>query len=41
MALLNQCSNYQFLQNLTEDLNAFLTQNYAVEASVVAISFTG
>ena len=41
MALLNQCPNYQFIQQLRQDLDAFLRRNYAVEASVVAISFTG
>ena len=41
MGLLNQCSNYQFMPQLRADLDAFLQRNYAVEASVVAISFTG
>jgi hypothetical protein len=41
MALLNQCPNYQFQAQIRQDLDAFLQKNYAVEASVVAISFTG
>ena len=41
MALLTQCSTYQFLPQLRADMEAFLQRNYAVEASVVAISFTG
>ena len=39
MALLNQCPNYQFKDLVRTDMDAFLTRNYAVEASVVAISF--
>ena len=41
MALLGQCPNYQFLPQLRADLDAFLRKNYAVEAQVVGISFTG
>jgi len=41
MAVLGQCPKYQFAEQVRADMAAFLTKNYAVEASVVAISFTG
>ena len=41
MALLNQCPNYQFLDMVRSDMDSFLKRNYAVEASVVSISFAG
>ena len=41
MALLPQCPKYQFMSQLRDDMDAFLRRNYAVECSVVAISFTG
>ena len=41
MALLNQCPKYQFMSQLRVDVDSFLRRNYAVECSVVAISFTG
>ena len=40
MALLNQCPEYKYMDQVRQDLAAFLTRNGAVEASVVSISFS-